>query len=354
MLGSASTLTGSRPGHGRRWRGLRGRSGCAPRRSPYAVGPALGWDAWPEQQRVFPSLALSRAVSTAQRPPRRPRAPAPPPGRPRHARARARRRPGAVVAKARRTGSKAVVLGRSRAERPGRFVVYLGHDAGWHGIRAGWSRTPTACTTRATTPALRRLRSVGADAGRPRRGCLHARRPPSRTGTAPTASAPGAAPRRAPAWAGGSGCARRTTASTTRAPTPPSSCRSSTRTTGSCWPAGRGFRAKGMSVLAGFVEPGREPGRRRRPRGRTRRSGVRVDRRHLPRRPALALPVLAHARLHRAGRGDATWSFRRRDRGRARWFTRDELAQALARRVAAYLAADLDRATAHRALVRRP
>ena len=63
---------------------------------------------------------------------------------------------------------------------------------------------------------------------------------------------------------------------------------------------GRGFRGNGMSVLAGFVEPG-ETLAAAVAREVAEEVGVEVTDVRLPGRPALAVPVLADARLHRAG-----------------------------------------------------
>ena len=77
---------------------------------------------------------------------------------------------------------------------------------------------------------------------------------------------------------------------------------------------GKGFRGNGMSVLAGFVEPG-ESLAAAVAREVARGGGGRGHRGDVPRRPALAVPVIAHARLHGPRPGHRPAAPARRDRG---------------------------------------
>jgi NAD+ diphosphatase len=77
------------------------------------------------------------------------------------------------------------------------------------------------------------------------------------------------------------------------------------------------------STLAGFVEPGREPGGGGAPRGEG-GDGRRGRRGALPLLPALALPLLHHARLPREGLTDEI-RIDPEELKDARWFTRDQL-----------------------------
>ena len=72
------------------------------------------------------------------------------------------------------------------------------------------------------------------------------------------------------------------------------------RTTGSCWPGAPAGARDGSRVLAGFLEPGESLPGGGRP-GGPRGGGPGGHRRGVPRRPAVAVPDLAHGGVHRAG-----------------------------------------------------
>ena len=209
--------------------------------------------------------------------------------------------------------SRCATARRSAGDRD-RFVAYLGHDAPAGGTAYVLSVADDAWDTADDEPTRSGLRAVGRPARRPRRRRPHDGDRAWRTGTAATASARGAAPRRGRPGRAGSGCAR-STRSEHYPRTDPAVIMSVVDADDRLLLArGAGFAAQGMSVLAGFVEPG-ESLAAAVAREVHEEVGVVVEDVHLPRGPAVAVPVLAHGRLHGAGGLDRAPAAGGRDRG---------------------------------------
>ena len=106
------------------------------------------------------------------------------------------------------------------------------------------------------------------------------------------------------------------------------------------------------STLAGFVEPG-ESLEDAVVREVAEETGVAVDSRHLCRQPAVAVPVVADARLPGARLGTAI-AVDGVEITKARWFTRDELRREVEAGAARHPLDDLDLRRSRAELVRRP
>ena len=153
-------------------------------------------------------------------------------------------------------------------------------------------------------------------------------------------------------WPAGSAAARPTAASTTRAPTWRSSWPWSTPTTGILLARGKGFRGNGMSVLAGFVEPG-ETLAAAVAREVAEEVGVEVtDVTYLGDQP---WPFPSSLMLGFTARALGTeLRLQAEEIEAARWFTPRRAGRGAGRRVGRGVRAHLDLPADHRALVRRP